>query len=113
MTAHHQSPSWRKAARLARPRIAEEIRRGDATCVDCGRWLPPDTPRTHWEVGHRVSVLRATAAGWTEAEINAYSNLGPSHGPRSGRACNQRAGATERQQRDRARRAEGKGYPEW
>jgi hypothetical protein len=113
MAEHHNRPSWTKAARLARPRIAEAVRRGEAHCVDCGRWLPPDTPRNHWQVGHIVSVLRGTAAGWTEAEINAYSNLGPSHSKASGRACNQIHGARERHARDAARRSEDKGYPQW
>jgi hypothetical protein len=111
VTEHHRQPSWTRAVRAVRPRIAESVRRGEAVCVDCHR---PIQEGQRWQVGHIVSVLRGTAAGWTESELNAFSNLGPSHasGPNQ-RACNQSAGAKERHARDAARKAQSKGYPQW
>jgi hypothetical protein len=80
-----------------KPRIASEIAAGRGQCLDCGGYIPPGTPLTHWQVGHRVGVAQAKAQGWSDQEIDALSNLGPSHSKASGRACNQidggRAGA--------------------
>lgn len=61
-----------------------------ARCIDCGRLIYPDM---RWQVGHIVSVAAATRAGWTVAQMNDPSNLGPTHAKAPGqRACNQIAG---------------------
>ncbi|RPE75206.1 hypothetical protein EDF39_2878 [Frondihabitans sp. PhB161] len=67
-----------------RPRYAAQIRAGVAVCVDCGR---PITTGQVFDVGHRVSVSKAKAEGWTRPMMDAPENLGPSH-----RACNRSAG---------------------
>jgi hypothetical protein len=112
-SANHSSAEWYRARRLAKPRLAAEIEQGMGRCVDCGRGIEPGTPQTHWEVGHRVSVARARAAGWEEWQIHAQENLGPSHSKASGRACNQRAGGIEGTDIQRAAKAESKRLFKW
>jgi len=87
MSQHHQTPEWSKAVRVNRPRIEATL---PAPCVDCGR---PIQRGDRWQVGHIVSAAEAKAQGWTMAQINAPSNLGPTHTKAPGqRACNQIAG---------------------
>jgi len=59
-------------------------------CIDCGR---PIHPTDKWQVGHIVSAAQGKAQGWSTTQINAASNLGPSHAKAPGQpACNQIAG---------------------
>lgn len=87
MSEHHRTPEWQRTTRANRPRIAKTL---PAQCIDCGRVIHP-TDR--WQVGHRTPVAVAKAQGWTVAQINHPSNLGPTHAKAPGqRACNQIAG---------------------
>jgi hypothetical protein len=91
MSVNHRTKSYGRANAAARPRIRELVRSGEAYCVDCGRPVVDD----RWQVGHIVGFDKGRAAGWSDAQINAQTNLGPSHskgaGP-GGRSCNQSAG---------------------
>lgn len=64
MTARHQSPEYRKNARLIRTQTTHA---GGGTCIGCGAWI--DVARgEQFDVGHRDDK-----AG------NHLSNLGPQH----------------------------------
>lgn len=95
MTAHHRSPEWQRTVRANRSKIAATL---PARCIDCcGAIRPGD----RWQVGHRIPVVVAKAQGWTTAQINDLSNLGPTHAKAPGqRACNQIAGGEARCQED-------------
>jgi hypothetical protein len=87
MTEHHRTSEWAKTVRTNRPRIAATL---PAPCIDCGR---PVQPGQKWQVGHIVSAMEGKRMGWTTAQINAPTNLGPSHTKAPGqKACNQIAG---------------------
>lgn len=89
-----------------RPRITATL---PAPCVDCGGAVTPDD---EWQVGHVVGVDEAKALGWTPTQIDAPTNLGPSH-----RKCNASAGGKLGAAKVNARRAaptrEAKGLPDW
>lgn len=90
MSEHHQSKEWAAVRRVMRPIIAASL---PARCIDCGRPVYPDQK---WQVGHIVSAARGKAMGWSVQQINARTNLGPSHTKSRGqRACNQIAGGRE------------------
>jgi hypothetical protein len=111
MTAHHRTPEWSKTTRTMRPRLQAAIDAGGARCIDCGR---PIVPGQRWQVGHIVSVAQAKAQGWTTQQINAPSNLGPSHAKSPGqRACNQIAGGKLGAAASNKKRNEGKRLPSW
>jgi hypothetical protein len=88
MSKHHDNGGWTTADReKAKPILAATL---PAPCVDCGR---PIYHGDRWQVGHIVSKAQAAAMGWSNAQSNALSNLGPSHAKARGqRACNQIAG---------------------
>ncbi len=87
MSQHHRDPETRRSMAGARPRIKATL---PAPCVDCGQ---PIHPGDKWQVGHIVSAAEGKRQGWTRAQIDALSNLGPSHTKAPGqRACNQIAG---------------------
>lgn len=87
MTAHHRTPEWAATTRRMRPIIKANL---PARCVDCGRLVYEEQ---RWQVGHIVSAAHALRMGWTTAQINDPSNLGPTHTKGPGqRACNQIAG---------------------
>lgn len=87
MTAHHRTPEWGATTRRMRPIIKAAL---PARCVDCGRLIYPEQK---WQVGHIVSAAHGIRAGWTTAQINDPSNLGPTHAKGPGqKACNQIAG---------------------
>lgn len=117
MSEHHRTAEWVRVRSVAKPRIAAQISAGLGVCIDCGRHIEAGTPLTHWQVGHRVSVSAAKAAGWTDAQVNAMSNLGPSHSKASGYSCNQRAGgrmgARAVNNKRAQKRREDKDLPNW
>jgi hypothetical protein len=87
VSEHHRTPEWSRVTRTIKPQIAASLPRA---CIDCGR---PIFPGDKWQVGHIVPVAIAKVQGWTTAQINAPSNLGPTHTKAPGqRACNQIAG---------------------
>jgi hypothetical protein len=108
MSEHHRTASWQRVLRVMKPRLAAEIEQGYGACIDCRGYIPPGTPLTHWQVGHRVSVAKARAMGWDDQQIDAYDNLGPSHSKASGRACNQIAGGKDSQAKARATKTTNK-----
>jgi hypothetical protein len=79
-------------------------------CARCGHWIDYDGPQyllvngrrkqnpRYLVVGHKVSVRRATAAGWTVEQINALSNSQPECA-----SCSNSSGAREGQQAQRAK----------
>jgi hypothetical protein len=71
-------------------------------------------PGQAWQVGHIISVAHATAQGWTVQQMNAASNLGPSHTKSRGqKACNQIAGGKIGAAISNQKRNERKGLPSW
>jgi hypothetical protein len=87
MSEHHRTSEWQRTVRMQRPRLAATL---PAPCIDCGR---PINRGDRWQVGHRVPVAVAKAQGWTVAQINHPTNLGPTHAKAPGqKACNQIAG---------------------
>lgn len=104
MSEHHRTSEWVKARNRAKPRLAAEIEQGGGQCVNCGRWIPPGTPRDQWDVGHRMDAAVLKEMGWTSAEINHPDNLGPSHNRKSGLSCNQKAGGRLGNQMQQAKR---------
>jgi len=112
VSEHHRTPEWQRTVRVVRPRIAKTL---PAQCIDCGRVIMPGD---RWQVGHRVPVAVAKAQGWTTAQINDPSNLGPSHAKAPGqRACNQIAGgklgAKVTQAKAVVKREASKRMPSW
>ena len=112
MTAHHRSPEWQRTVRANRSKIAATL---PARCIDCGGAIRPGD---RWQVGHRIPVVVAKAQGWTTAQINDLSNLGPTHAKAPGqRACNQIAGgklgAKKTQAKVAAKRETTKRMPSW
>lgn len=102
----HQTSAWQRARRRARPLIEASL---PLPCIDCG-WpvLPGDGSR--WEVGHITPVSIARGMGWSDEEINALSNLGPSHRKGPGqRACNRIAGGRLGAAKTNAARAAARG----
>ncbi|GAB3408864.1 hypothetical protein GCM10027515_26680 [Schumannella luteola] len=94
MSDHHQSPAWSKTVRTIRPRLEAQRRAGSLVCIDCHK---PIQPGENFSVGHKVSAAQAKRMGWTEAQINAPSNLGGTHSFRGGkgagtRRCNEKGG---------------------
>jgi hypothetical protein len=88
----HRTREWAAFRARMKPRLAAEIEQGQGQCINCGGFIPPGTPSTWWQVGHRVDVAKLLAAGYEHYEINTPENVGPSHSKASGRACNQIAG---------------------
>lgn len=109
MTQHHRTKEWATVTRIMRPRLQALINSGTARCIDCGR---PIQPGEMWQVGHIVSATEAKAAGWTTAQINAATNLGPSHSG-AGRRCNQRGGGKLGAAKVNAKRKEDARLPKW
>jgi hypothetical protein len=71
-------------------------------------------PDQRWQVGHIVSVAQAKSNGWTIAQMNDSSNLGPSHTKSPGqKACNQIAGGRIGAAKTNAKRREDKRLPHW
>jgi hypothetical protein len=111
MTAHHRTPEWSRTTRAVRPRMQAAIDAGSAACIDCGR---PIFPGQRWQVGHIVSVAQAKAQGWTVQQMNAPTNLGPSHAKSRGqKACNQIAGGKIGAAISNQKRNEQKRQPNW
>lgn len=109
MSAHHRTAAWQRTTRSQRPIIAAQL---PAPCIDCGC---PVHAAQRWQVGHRIPAAVAKAMGWTVEQINAPSNLGPTHTKGRGqRACNQIAGGRLGAQRSRASKpSTSKRMPSW
>lgn len=78
MTAHHTGAEWQKVRSIALPIIRATL---PAPCIEqrCQRGGIVH-PGQRWQVGHIVSASTAKRMGWTRAQIDHLSNLGPSHG---------------------------------
>jgi hypothetical protein len=108
MSEHHRTAEWAATVRVMRPRIQASL---PQACIDCGR---PITRDMKWQVGHRVSVAEAKRQGWSVQQINAPSNLGPSHAKAPGqKACNQIAGAKLGRALQLKAKADDQRMPQW
>lgn len=112
MSKHHAGGGWTTEDRKkARPIIERTLPR---PCVDCGH---PVYPGSKWQVGHIVSKAIAVRLGWSNAQSNHLSNLGPSHTKARGqKACNQIAGGKlgrAIQLGTVAKPKDERGWPEW
>lgn len=104
MTAFHRTAEWQALVKRVRPGMQASIDAGMAVCIDCGG---PILPGETWQVGHRLAHA-------THPHLSlAPHNLGPSHGGKGRKRCNQRAGGALGRQRQVARAARRTGLIEW
>lgn len=108
MTDHHRTTEWARTTRIMRPRIEAQL---PLPCVDCGR---PVHREQKWQVGHIVPVTEAKRMGWSTAQMNAPTNLGPSHAKGPGqRACNQIAGGKLGAHHTKVKKLNDRRLPAW
>lgn len=108
MSEHHRTASYAKAARIARPRLQAQINAGGLPCVNRCKLGGIVRPGDTWDVAHIIGADQAKRMGWTEAQINAQSNLSSAH-----RLCNRSDGQRTTTQKRAAKRQEEQGIRPW
>lgn len=104
MTAFHRTAEWQALVKEVRPGMQADIDAGQAVCIDCGG---PILPGETWQVGHRLAHATHAHLGLEQW------NLGPSHGGRGRKRCNQRAGGRLGRQRQQQHAARRGGMIQW